>query len=64
MLPYIKSKKERVNLNIQKILNLIYPQTCGICGKVNLNSLCNKCAVQLKKEEKFNIISRWRRTRR
>lgn len=44
-------------LKIQKqILNLIYPQTCGICGRLNKNSLCNKCELLLKKEQDVNII--------
>ena len=38
---------------IEAILNLIYPQVCSICGKVNTKSLCNKCKVKLKKEFKF-----------
>ena len=38
---------------LEKVLNLIYPQVCGICGKLNSNSLCNKCKVKLEKEFKF-----------
>lgn len=34
-------------------LNLIYPQICGICGRINENSLCKKCELRLDKE--FNI---------
>ena len=37
----------------EKLLDLIYPQVCGICGKINPNSLCNKCKVKLEKEYKF-----------
>ncbi len=37
----------------EKILDMIFPQVCGICGKINKNSLCNKCKVKLKKEFKF-----------
>ena len=36
----------------EKILNQIYPQTCGICGKVAQNSLCKKCEINLKKQSK------------
>lgn len=36
-----------------KILDLIYPQTCSICGKIDTKSLCNKCKVKLKKEFNF-----------
>ena len=38
---------------IEKILDLIYPQTCSICGKLNEKSLCNKCRIKLEKEYKF-----------
>lgn len=37
----------------EKILNLIYPQTCGICGKLNQNSLCKKCEIILNKQCSF-----------
>ena len=41
-------------INILKtLLDLIYPQVCGICGKINKNSLCNKCKIKLEKEYKF-----------
>ena len=40
----------------EKILNLIYPQTCGICGKIYPKSLCNKCEVRLRKQLDLNII--------
>ena len=40
----------------EKILNLIYPQTCGICGKINQNSLCKKCEINLKKQSENQII--------
>ncbi len=43
---------------IRNIFMHIYPQTCGICGKLNTNSLCNKCKIELKKEEDANIIKR------
>lgn len=36
-------------------LNLIYPPTCGICGKLNSNFLCNKCQKQLEMQAKFQI---------
>ena len=41
--------------NFEKILDYIYPQVCGICGKINSKSLCNKCKVKLDKEFKFQI---------
>lgn len=40
----------------EKILNLIYPKTCGICGKINQNSLCKKCEIDLKKQSENQIV--------
>ncbi len=37
------------------LLNLIYPPTCGICGKLNSNFLCSKCQKQLEIQAKFQI---------
>lgn len=36
-----------------KILDLIYPPTCGICGKLAENSLCIKCRNKLFNEAIF-----------
>ena len=44
-----------VILIFEKILDLIYPQVCGICGKLNKKSLCNKCKTKLEKEFNFQI---------
>ena len=38
---------------IEKILDLIYPQVCGICGKLQTKSLCNKCRIKLEKQFNF-----------
>ncbi len=35
---------------LEKIINLIYPQVCSICGKINSKPLCNKCRYKLKEE--------------
>lgn len=40
----------------EEILNLIYPQTCGICGKIDPNSLCKRCEINLKSQLNINII--------
>lgn len=37
----------------EKILDLIYPQVCGICGNINPKSLCNKCKVKLRNEFEY-----------
>ena len=38
---------------LEKIINIIYPQTCSICGKLNVNALCNKCSKKLEEEYFF-----------
>ena len=35
----------------------IFPQVCGICGKIDCNALCKKCELQLRKLEEFRIIT-------
>ena len=51
---YIINKGKRGVINIfEKLLDLLYPQVCGICGKLNMKSLCNKCKVKLEKEFNF-----------
>ena len=40
---------------IEKILDLLFPQVCGICGKLNEKSLCKKCEILLKKQAIFGI---------
>lgn len=48
-------KKSETKLTCPSLLNLIYPPTCGICGKLNSNFLCNKCQKQLDLHSKFEI---------
>lgn len=38
---------------LETIFDLIYPQVCGICGKLDTKSLCNKCKIKLEKEFKY-----------
>jgi len=42
-------------MKIEKLLNLIFPQVCGICEKITPKLLCNKCKILLEKEKYFNI---------
>ncbi len=37
------------------ILDIIYPQVCGICGKLDKNSLCKKCEIKLRSEAVYGI---------
>lgn len=36
---------------LEKILEYIYPPTCGICGKICKEYICNKCRIKLRKYE-------------
>lgn len=36
------------------LLNLIYPNVCGFCGKINENSLCEECEKEAEKYIKYN----------
>lgn len=38
---------------LERIINLIYPQVCSICGKLNTKSLCNRCKNELEKEFEY-----------
>lgn len=40
---------------VSKILNLIYPPVCGICGKLNQDFLCKKCEKSLRNEAVFCV---------
>lgn len=40
---------------LEKILDLIYPPVCGICGKLASKSLCDKCKCKLEKEYNYQI---------
>ena len=40
---------------INYVLNLIYPNICGICDKISKESLCKKCEIKLNNIAKFKI---------
>ena len=50
-----ENKKMRQKSSVPKILNLIYPPMCGICGKFNDDFLCPKCQKILENEAVFGI---------
>lgn len=37
------------------LLNLLYPNVCGFCGKINENSLCEKCEEEIDKKLLYKI---------
>ena len=55
------TKFDKIMIQIKTVpdvfFNLIYPQTCGICGKLDSNSLCKKCEKTLKKQSENKIIT-------
>lgn len=45
-----------INWNIlDKIINLIYPQMCAFCGKLDESYLCENCRKEVEKLEKLHI---------
>jgi len=42
---------------LEAILDLIYPNVCGICNKVCSESLCKKCEISLKQYEINKLIN-------
>ena len=40
---------------LDKILDIIFPPVCGACGRMDKNSLCKKCEIELKKQAVFGI---------
>lgn len=50
-----ENKKVRQKSSVPKILNLIYPPTCGVCGKLNTEFLCKKCEKILESEAIFGV---------
>lgn len=42
-------------MKIEKLINLVYPPTCGICGKLNNDFLCKKCEKVLETEAIYGV---------
>jgi len=40
---------------VPSVANFVYPPMCGICGKLYIDFLCNKCNLILKKEFDFCV---------
>lgn len=40
---------------LDKILDIFFPPVCGVCGRIDKNSLCKKCELQLKSQAVFGI---------
>jgi len=43
----------------EKFLNLIFPNVCGFCNKINKSNLCKACEFSLKKYE-INVIKNYK----
>ena len=48
--------KEEVIIKFIDVINIMFPQICGICGKLNKDGLCNKCKIQLEKVAENDIL--------
>ena len=42
---------------IEKLLNIIFPTVCGLCGKIDKRAICPKCYLRIKNEFKFYCIN-------
>lgn len=52
------TKFNKLMIQIKTItIDLIYPPICGMCGKIDKNSLCKKCEIELKKQAENQIIN-------
>ena len=43
------------------MLDLIYPNVCGICGKISKDNLCKKCEIKIK-ENQIKLFSQYKNT--
>ena len=41
---------------LEMILNILYPNVCGFCGRLDNNSLCEKCENDLEDKLVYEII--------
>lgn len=40
---------------LEKFLDIIFPPVCGVCGRIDKNSLCKKCEIVLKNQAAYGI---------
>lgn len=52
----------KIKFMFEKFLNLIFPNVCGFCNKINNNSLCKSCELNLSKYE-INCIKDYTNTK-
>ena len=52
----IFDKNMRQIKTVPSVSNLIFPPTCGICGRIDKNSLCKKCEIKLNGQSESQII--------
>lgn len=44
-------------IHIINIIDMLFPQVCGICGKLNKEGLCNKCKINLEELVENGIVN-------
>ena len=49
--------KEEVIIKFIDVINIVFPQICGICGKLNKDGLCNKCKINLEELAENGILN-------
>ena len=50
-----KIMRKATKIPSQFVISAIYPNICGVCGKINNESLCKKCELLLNEHAKFII---------
>ena len=50
-----KIMRKSTNIPREFLISTIYPNICGVCGKINNESLCKKCELLLNEHAKFII---------
>lgn len=48
--------KEEVIKKFINMIDMLFPQVCGICGRINKDGLCNKCKIKLEGLVENSII--------
>ena len=58
MLEFVPNFFMQLKNEIENIFRYVFPNICGICGKINENYICEKCKKRIKKFEKYELIDK------
>lgn len=43
-------------IQLNTIINIVFPQVCGVCGRIEPKGLCNKCKIKLERLAENEIL--------